>query len=63
MYEQREDLFEEMQRWLDKELFARVKYPDSRIAKTDEGIIVIPKDGEKIVVINGGEREVATQSV
>ncbi len=62
LYGNRKNLFNGMGEFLDKELFARVKYPDSRIAKTDEGIIVIPKDEEKIVVINGGEKEVATQS-
>jgi len=60
LYNQRRNLFENMEKFLDKELLARVKYPESRIAKTDEGIVVIPKDGEKIIMINGGEREVAT---
>jgi len=61
LYSQRKDLFDGMEKFLDKELLARVKYPDSRIAKTGEGIVVIPKDEKKIVMINGEEREIATQ--
>lgn len=62
LYDKRENLFKKMEKFLDKELLARTKYPNSRIAELEGKVIVIPKDGEKIITINNEEKEIATKA-
>ena len=62
LHKKRTDLFTEMERHLDRELLAKTKYPNSKIAKIDEGVIVIPKEREKIIVVGTTEKEIITQS-
>lgn len=61
LYDKREDLFKKMEKFLDKELLARTKYPNSRISKLEGKVIVIPEDKEKIITINDKEKEIATK--
>lgn len=61
LHNKREDLFKKMEKFLDKELLARTKYPDSRITKLEGKVIVIPEDREKIITINDEEKEIATK--
>jgi len=59
--DKREDLFKKMEKFLDKELLARTKYPTSRITKLEGKVIVIPEGREKIITINDKEKEIATK--
>lgn len=61
LYNERGNLFNRMGKFLDKELLARTKYPNSRITKLEGKVIVIPEDKEKIITINDKEKEIATK--
>lgn len=62
LYGKRENLFRKMEKFLDKELLARTKYPGSRITKLGGKVIVIPEDREKIIAINKEEKEIVTKA-